>query len=176
MYKKNKTIIIIIASILSILVAIVLIGFFFADRIFVFFASKFISPSKPVPIEQLMPCGGFPVETIELGSPYLTNPTAEFTTTGGFIYVVARRFEHAGIFGSLRGSTAIYTGLANNPPSWDSQKNIVSNIYQQISVLEKDYGRLDLPAGRYWLWSSSGGDIVLYSCQEGILSDPKPVK
>ena len=156
--------------------AVLLAGYIFADRIFVFIASKFISPSKPVPTEQLMPCGGHPVETIELGSPYLTNPTAEFTTVGGLIYFAARRFEYGGIFGSSRASTAIYTGLSDNPPSWDSQRNIVSNVYQQISVLEKDYGQLDLPAGRYWLWSSAGGDIVLYSCQAGVLSEPKPVK
>jgi len=44
----------------------------------------------------------------------------------------------------------------------------------EINFTEGYYGVLTLPVGRYWLWSSSG-DVVIYSCEEGGVSDPKPV-
>ncbi|MGB2632041.1 MAG: hypothetical protein WBC48_03935, partial [Minisyncoccales bacterium] len=122
------------------------------------------------------PCNGAPASQVELGYPYIVNDkTAEFTTSGGEIYVVARSYEH-GILLPSRRATGIYFGYASNPPSWNSPRNIVSNVYKKITVWEKDYGTLTLPAGRYWLWSSAGGDIVVYSCEPDGVSDPKPVE
>ncbi len=57
---------------------------------------------------------------------------------------------------------------------WDTQKNIVSNVSMEINFSEGYYGASTLPAGRYWLWSGLG-DVVIYSCEEGGVSDPKPV-
>ena len=167
MNRKNKIIVVII----SILMAVVSLWYFFADDLFL----CTVPPAEPMPTEQQMPCGGNPASFVELGSPYLTKSTAEFTTNGGEIYVIARRYEH-GILLPERRATAIYIGHYNIPPAWDSPKNIVSNVYKKTSVWEKDYGTLTLPAGRYWLWSSSGRDVVVYSCEEGGVSDPKPVR
>ncbi len=170
MNRKNKIIVVIV----SILLAVVSLWCFFADDLLLFILSRTVPPAEPMPAEQQMPCGGNPASFVELGSPYLTKSTAEFTTVGGEIYIIARRYEH-GILLPERRATAIYIGHYNIPPTWDSPKNIVSNVYKETSVWEKDYGTLTLPAGRYWLWSSSGGDIVIYSCEEGGVSDPKPV-
>lgn len=171
MNKKNKILIVVSSALL----AVTALWYFFADDLFIFVLSRGLPPGEPMPKEQLMPCGGNPASFVELGSPYLTNPTAEFTTAGGEIYVIARRYEH-GILLPNRRTTAVYIGHYNNPPVWDSPKNTVSNTYEKITVWEKDYGTLILPAGRYWLWSSSGGDVVVYSCEAGGVSDPKPVR
>ncbi|HNR81716.1 MAG TPA: hypothetical protein PKK37_04740 [Candidatus Pacearchaeota archaeon] len=170
MNKKNK----ILVAVVSILLAVVSLWHFFADDLFIFVLSRAVPPGEPMPKEQLMPCDGNPASFVELGSPYLTNPTAEFATAGGEIYVIARRYEH-GILLPNRGGSGIYIGFLNQPPTWNKQTSEITNIYKEIVIKEKDYGTFDLPAGRYWLWSSSGGDVVVYSCEEGGVSDPKPV-
>lgn len=123
-----------------------------------------------------LPCA--PLSQVELGSPYISTnyPTAEFTTSGGKIYIASRRFDHTGLFASSKGSTAVYIGLTTNYPTWDSQHSTVSNSIKRMSVPENKYIEFDVPAGRYWLWSSRGGDIVIYSCEENGVSDPKPVR
>jgi len=171
MNRKNKIIVVII----SILLAVVSLWYFFADDLLLFILSRTVPPAEPMPAEQQMPCGGNPASFVELGSPYLTKSTAEFTTVGGEIYIIARRYEH-GILLPERGGSGIYVGLLNQLPFWDKQTSKITNVYKEITIKEKDYGTLTLPAGRYWLWSSSGGDIVIYSCEEGGVSDPKPVR
>jgi hypothetical protein len=171
MNKKIKT----AAIVAAILGLLALIWFFAADYLFAFILSKIFPPGPPAPTTQLLPCNGAPASQVELGYPHIGNLTAEFTTSGGEIYVVARRYEH-GILLPSRRATGIYFGYASNPPSWNSPRNIVSNVYKKITVWEKDYGTLTLPAGRYWLWSSAGGDIVVYSCEVNGVSDPKPVR
>jgi len=171
MNRKNKIIVVIV----SILLAVVSLWYFFADDLFLFILSRTVPPAEPMPAEQRMPCGGNPASFVELGSPYLTKSTAEFTTVGGEIYVIARRYEH-GILLPERGGSGIYVGHLNQLPVWDKQTSEIANVYKEITIKEKDYGALTLPAGRYWLWSSSGGDVVIYSCEEGGVSDPKPVR
>ena len=170
MNKKNRIIIVAV----SILLATGFLWHFFADDLFLFILSRAVPLSEPMPKEQLMPCQGNPASFVELGSPYLTNPVAEFTTSGGDIYVIARRYEH-GILLPEKGGSGIYIGHLNQFPVWNKQTSEITNVYKKIIIKEKDYGALTLPAGRYWLWSSSGGDIVIYSCEEGGVSDPKPV-
>ncbi|HOI97924.1 MAG TPA: hypothetical protein PLA19_05500 [Candidatus Pacearchaeota archaeon] len=172
MNKKIKT----AAIIAAILGLLALIWFFAADYLFAFILSKIFPPGPPAPTTQLLPCNGVPASQAELGYPYIVNDkTAEFTTSGGEIYVVARSYEH-GILLPSRGGTGIYVGISTELPVWDKQRSTISNVYQGVTALEKDYGTLTLPAGRYWLWSSAGGDIVVYSCQPDGVSDPKPVR
>lgn len=172
MNKKNK--ILIVVS--SVLLAVTALWYFFADDLFIFVLSRALPPGEPMPKEQLMPCDGNPASFVELGSPYEGGSIAEFTTSGNELYVIARRFEHAGIFSSFRSSTAVNVGNIDILPKYDEEQNIIINTIKTISIKEKDYGTFDLPAGRYWLWSSSGGDVVVYSCEEGGVSDPKPVR
>ena len=172
MNKKIKTTVI-AAAILGLLA---LIWFFAADYLFAFILSKIFPPGPPAPTTQLLPCDGNPASQVELGYPHEGGPVAEFVTSGEPIYVIARRFEHSGIFGSFRGSTAINIGNVAILPSYDERRNTITNSFKNISIKEKDFGEVDLPAGRYWLWSSAGGDIVVYSCDPNGVSDPKPVK
>lgn len=121
-----------------------------------------------------VPCGDG-VSRVELGSPYLGGPTAEFSAKAGTLYITARRFEHGGPFDPAKGSSAIYVGPADRQPTWDQQRNIVSNFTAQVHVEENDFSPVELAAGRYWLWSSNGGDVVVVSCAEGGVSDTKNV-
>jgi hypothetical protein len=74
------------------------------------------------------------------------------------------------------GEPVFYVGVSTELPVWDKQRSTISNVYQEVTALEKGYAALTLPAGRYWLWSSAGGDIVVYSCDPNGVSDPKPVR
>ena len=73
------------------------------------------------------------------------------------------------------GTTAIYLGPADRPPTWDQQRNVVSNTTVQFRVDEKEFSRAELSAGRYWLWSSDGGDVVVVSCSDSGVGDAEPV-
>ena len=106
MNRKNKIIVVIV----SILLVGASLWYFFADDLLLFILSRVVPPAEPMPAEQRMPCGGNPAGFVELGSPYEGGKIAEFTTSGNEIYITARKFEHAGIFGSFRGSTAINVG------------------------------------------------------------------
>ena len=126
------------------------------------------------PNPQLLPCGGTPASTVELGYPYVGTSTAEFTTAGAPLFVTARHFAHGLFVPEGHGATAIYVGSTATPPTWDEQRSIVSNTTEEIFVKEGEYGELMLPAGRFWLWSGSGGDIVVVSCIPNGVSDPHP--
>jgi len=129
------------------------------------------TPLAPLGLESL-PCE--PKSQVELGSPYTGGETAEFSTNGGDLYFIARYFHHGGILDLKKYTTGVYVGLLEKKPIWDTQRNIISNTSIEINFSEGYYGALTLPAGRYWLWSGAG-DIVIYSCEEGGVSDPKPV-
>jgi hypothetical protein len=171
MNKKLKTIIIV--AILLAALAITAYGLFYFAAFKL--KSAITSPSHDSGLESL-PC--VPASQVELGYPYVdsNSSTAKFTTAGGMLYIASRYFDHTGLFASGKGSTAIYIGLTNNAPIWDSKRSIVTNTLQSFSLPENKYIKFSLPSGRYWLWSSRGGDIVIYSCEANGVSDPKPVK
>ena len=39
---------------------------------------------------------------------------------------------------------------------------------------EGTWTSLTLPAGRYWLWVTNGGDVAVASCPPGGVSEPEP--
>lgn len=124
-----------------------------------------------------LPCN--PASQVELGYPSLLgHKIAEFTTTGGSIYIKPRQYDSTGGFELPHSrTTGIVVGLAANPPVIDDQRNIVTNTLEKIEFNNGDYGELKLEAGRYWLGSSGEGyDIVLYGCDLNGVSDPIPVK
>jgi len=149
----------------------IVFSFYLAPKLSEKFFSLF-SPTKTIQT-QLPPCRESPSSAVNLGSPYrLSSLPAEFTTTGGEIFITARRFEHGGIFDPEKGITAIYIGHAETPPSWDRQRNVVSNTLEELYINEGEYAKVTLPAGRYWLWTTTGGDIQLISCRPNALTDP----
>jgi hypothetical protein len=170
MNKKIKRILIVV----GIAVAVITIGAAIVGLMALNQLKQIITtPSTPLGLEAL-PCE--PKSQVELGSPYQMNgQVAEFTTSGDKLYITARRFPHSGFSGSSPGSTAIFMGDSSALPEYDSQRDTTTNTVKTISLSETKYAEFELPAGRYWLWSSSGGDVVIYSCEEGGVSDPKPV-
>lgn len=120
------------------------------------------------------PCGEG-VSRVELGFPHRSGPTALFTTKGGPLYLTARQFDHTGLFGSSQGQTAVFIGPEDLPPTFDDQRGVVTNTQVQLSVKENEFMPFELAAGRYWLWTSTGGGILVVSCIEGGVSNPVPV-
>jgi len=134
----------------------------------VFLVNKWLEGQNGI---KSLPCKA--ASAIELGSPVVGGPTAEFTTSGGPIYVISRRFKHGGILTPNRYFETIHVGFANVPPIWRRQDGTVANEVKKASFYEGNYGKLDLEPGRYWLWSG-GGDVAIYSCEAGVISDPLP--
>ncbi len=136
----------------------------------------FSTPPQTFPGLSSLPCE--PASQAELGSPSLMNrKTAEFTTSGGAVYIKPRQFVVGGGFYVPSKTTTVIIGQASMPPTYDEQKSIITNISKEIRFNNNDYGQIDLNAGRYWLWvTGAGRDIVLYSCDPNGVSDPKPVR
>jgi hypothetical protein len=132
------------------------------------------SPDDPPSKSSQPPCT--PGFIAELGRPVSSRApaAARFTTAGGTIYVMARDFDHGGVLDISPGSTAVYVGEADTPPTYDDRRDTVSPILVQTSVAENGYAALDLPAGRYWLLTSNTADIVAVSCAAGVIQDVQP--
>jgi len=170
---------------ISIIIVLIIIAVFFIIKVMpaIFFAglSAYVDYQKSQNQKLLdkngvktLPCE--PASSVELGSPsFLNGKNAEFTTAGGTIYVKPRIFSGGGWMPPPT-TAVIFVGYAATPPIYDAITGTTTNVLRRIEFNNTDYGILDLLAGRYWLWSGEGGDIVLYSCEEGGVSDPKPVR
>ena len=169
MNKKLKRILIVVGIVIAVItVGAAIVGLIALNQL----KQVVTTPLTPLGLETL-PCE--PKSQVELGSPYTGGEIAEFSTDGGNLYFIARYFHHGGILDLKKYTTGIYVGSLEKKPIWDTQRNIISNVSAEINFTEGHYGVLALPAGRYWLWSGAG-DIVIYSCEEGGVSDPKPVR
>lgn len=130
-------------------------------------------PATPV-TEQTVPCKGKPLTKIEFGRLYGVNhPSAEFTTTGGDIYIVARNTERSGVF-DLGNSTDISIGFADQQPKWNDPADVKAKTIINISAIKDKFNKVSLTQGRYWFWTSRGADIDLISCNPNGVSDPLP--
>lgn len=121
------------------------------------------------PAEQIvLPCN--PATTsISIGQSSPPDRLATFRTDGNPIYISVSGFLHDQGFDPKIGSTAIYLGPATELPTYDAQRNIVTNLQTQVTAREGSNVRVDLPAGDYWLWSSNHVSITLESCiKDGI--------
>lgn len=94
------------------------------------------------------PCGDGHAH-VELGNPKWGGPTAEFTTTGGPLYVTARRFEHGGPVDPAVGATLMFVGPVDRPPTFDEQRTAVTNASTELTVREKQFAAFEPSAGRY---------------------------
>ena len=122
------------------------------------------SIKKSQAADELPPCGTSATQ-VPLGSPYRgSHPVAYFTTDGSDVYISARKFSHGGALDPKTGVTGIWIGDATTPPTYDEQRSIISNTKLNFYVEEGKHKKAQLPAGRYWLWTSPGGDIVAESC------------
>src|SRR5256885_13907995 len=172
--KRRSKIKIIIFIVLGILGAI---GTFyvFINLLAVFiFGSAMVSAlknaNKPLSTTVSHPCQGKPAAEIGLGSA--NELPAQFTTAGGEIFIT-KRFEH-GDLDPERGITRMNIGPVSHIPTYDKRSGSisVSKDATELYVDEMRYGRVTLPPGRYWLWSSNGGDVRVVSCEANGVSDP----
>jgi len=170
MNKKLKRVLIVVGIVIAVItVGAAIVGLMALNQL----KQVVTTPLTPLGLETL-PCE--PKSQVELGSPYHINgQVAEFTTNGDKLYITAKRFPHSGFSGSWDKSTTLDFGVTDNPPEVDMQRGITTNTIKSVYLSENKYVEVELPAGRYWLLSGLGGDIVIYSCEEGGVSDPKPV-
>jgi hypothetical protein len=160
--KKIVKIVLIIVGIIIVIGALVIGGMFFV--LGQMFGSG--APASKIPV---IPCEQNTSTTITLGSPRFGKVPAEFTTTGGVIYVTAHSFNPGcavfldQVFGSIC-PVDIDVGDVSVPPTWDSYGSIVPHTIARIQFKDGYFGTIDLPAGRYWLWEIGGDDIDLTSC------------
>lgn len=123
------------------------------------------------------PCQQGSGTALELGDPLRASDRyATFTTDGSGVWVTARVFQHGGVLDSDVGRGGVYVGLASSPPTYDQQTGRVGNLVAESTITEGSWTLMDLPQGDYWLWSTSGSDVVIESCQSGGVSNPGPVR
>jgi len=175
MTKKQKVILLILG--LLIILAV------FGKSLFYFAGNSlarwfFSTPPQTFPGLSSLPCE--PASQVELGSPspYLMNrKTAEFTTSGGAVYIKPRQFAVGGGYFVSSHTTTIFVGRAATPPVFDDRRGTIINVSKEIQFNNGNYGQLNLEPGQYWiLINGDGYDIVLYSCDPNGVSDPKPVR
>lgn len=129
------------------------------------------------PTSSTPPCLDSPASSADLGSPQrLSGRTARFSTDGSTVYVTARQFEKGGPFDPERGLTAVWVGPGEQEPRYDEQSGEVLGATTSIMVPEGEYGELELDPGRYWLWTSTGGDVRALSCEPAGITDPAPAR
>lgn len=119
------------------------------------------------------PCDGTGT-LVDLGTPHrLAGRHAEFTTSGGTVWVMPGDFEAGGLLDAGLAFTMIEVGSAGTPPSYDVQTDTTAGVIASTIVEDGRWEALDLEKGRYWLWSSRGATITVQQCDDG-LSDPTP--
>jgi len=123
--------------------------------------------------QSALPCVPAAV-SIPIGQSNPPERPATFRTDGAPIYLSANGFLHDQAFDPKVGLTAIYFGAATELPTYDAQRNIVTNLRKEVTVREGSHLRVDLPRGDYWLWSSKGVFITLESCSKNGITDVTP--
>ncbi len=118
----------------------------------------------PTPDEAGPPCIDNPASTARLGSPCRGGPAASFTTDGSQLFVSARHFEHGGVLDPPRGVTRIFFGRTSVTRTFDEQSGVVTGFTADVTVREGAHARVLLRPGRYWVWTTIGGDVALISC------------
>lgn len=122
------------------------------------------------PSEAPDPCPG--AGSVDLGRPLRTGAFAEFTLAEpGRVWVTATGFSKGGIFDPDVGSTAVYVGIMDQPPTYDEQRSTVSDTVVDTRVVEDTWTALDLDAERHWLWTSNSAVIGLKTCDGPPVTD-----
>lgn len=156
-----------------IILVLVIYGYFFI-KIFLYPKPSRVDMKEYTPVNyKILPCDESKASKVNLDYPYPEKPPAEFTTKGGDIYIKQRNFPHGGFFNPKVGIGSVYVGLISNPPIWDKINDNISGVFSKAVFEESNYGKLNIPPGRYWLWSRGNG-IELISCTPNGLSDPLP--
>ena len=119
------------------------------------------------------PCLGVPVAQVNLGSPYRAKGAEArtfFATNGSPVYFTARKFSHGGVLDPPQGVTAVYLGPRANLPTVARDSGEVSGTTVTLTVKEGEWEAAALPAGGYWVLTSTGGDLVVVGCSPGAVA------
>ena len=123
------------------------------------------------------PCEPDAGTVLELGDPLrISGRYATFTTDGSGVWVTARVYQHGGVLDPEVGRGGVFVGLTSSPPTYDEQTGRVENLVAESIITEGAWTMMELPAGDYWLWTTSGSDVVVESCRPGGVSNPDPVR
>jgi hypothetical protein len=121
-----------------------------------------------------VPCDGAPASGIEFDNPTLNGEVPEpgrFVTTGGTIYVMPAHFVRGAIFDAGEYAiTAVNVGGDGITPTDIEPDGSDTGIVRLASLHEREYGRMALVAGTYWLVSTNTATIELLSCTPGALT------
>lgn len=109
---------------------------------------------------------GCPISQVQnLGRPFRGSKTvAKFTTDGNPLVISAADFEKSGWVTSGKRSTEVDIGPDTSPPTYDELTGIVTGATSRVSVEEGALVHVQLPAGRYWIWSTNSAALQLHSC------------
>lgn len=130
-------------------------------------SNEFGLPSLPCePLSQLKVVGNF--------------GKASFETNGSDIYMHIKDCTANSLFDAFDISTnsqiLVYIGNIKNPLIYDHTNKVVANVIQEIAIQKGMYSRkIQLAPGVYSIGASKDCNIIIYSCEAGGVSDPKPV-
>jgi len=134
------------------------------------------------------PCGIEGDSRADLGLPYYGNDVAldyrdfednyaEFTTSGGDLYLTTYGHGDSGIFHVYPVRSGISFG--QGVPRWDEEPGgyttpqLPANPDVTVSVYEDHYTVVNLPAGRYWA-TGARGRLEVIACNPVAVSDARP--
>lgn len=104
--------------------------------------------------------------TVDLGHPTVVGASvAEFATEGGEVHLEATGVDQGGWFDA--SVTTVYVGEATRPAEFDGRGHLAGPFAAEVRVVDREFATVTLPAGRYWVTSSDGGDLKVTSCQPG---------
>jgi len=133
------------------------------------------------------PCGIEGDSRADLGLPYYGNDVAldyrdfednyaEFTTSGGDLYLTTYGHGGGGIFDIYPQTSGVSFG--KGVPTWDDEPDAVvmqrpANAEVSLSVHEDHYTVVNLPAGRYWA-TGARGNLEVIACSPVEVTDARP--
>ena len=113
-------------------------------------------------------CPGAPT-SVDLGVPYGRSSISLFATLGGVVHFEVSGINQGGIFATNR--TILMIGPASERPTYPDQ-GLDGTVWTRVRVNDRSYGSVILPAGSYWVGSSSGGHVLATSCLPGGVTPP----
>jgi hypothetical protein len=102
--------------------------------------------------------------SVDLGVPVGDSRIALFSTLGGVVHFEVSGINQGGIFEMNR--TILSVGPAWDRPTYPDQ-GLDGTVWTRVRVNDRSYGSVVLPAGSYWVGSSSGGHVKATSCLAG---------
>ena len=117
-----------------------------------------------------LPCDP-PIQQVDLGRPQPTRLPAEVTLSGGTIWGRLKTVTGGGGFTPVIDIAALWVGPVDDPPQYRSGALAPTNTMSDFLLHVDLYTEIDVDSGRYWLVESQGGNLELFACEAGTMSD-----